>query len=57
MVKGIKTSEFWLTLAAMVVGTLKATYFPDLPDEALLAVVAYVLSRTGLKVADVLKPK
>ena len=42
---GAKTTEFWITLAI----TVAKTIWPDLPNEAIYAVIAYVLSRTAVK--------
>jgi hypothetical protein len=43
---GIRTTEFWLTLAAVVAKTI----FPDnVPHEALMTVAAYVASRGVVK--------
>jgi len=39
--KGFKTSEFWVT----IVTTLVFAFWPDMPAEALLATVGYVVSR------------
>lgn len=39
------TSEFWTALAFAVAKTV----FPDLPEESLLAVVTYIIARTGVK--------
>ena len=49
MERGIHTTEFWATMATAVLGVLKATVLPDLPDESFYAVIAYVLGRSGRK--------
>lgn len=43
---GVKTTEFWLTLAAVV---LKAIFPEQVPHEALMTVAAYVASRSAVK--------
>jgi len=45
MKPGIKTSEFWLTVAI----TIAKLAYPDLPDEAAYTVIAYILSRVVVK--------
>ena len=52
MEKGRTTSEFWLTLLTGVLGVLKASWLPDIPEEAFYTVIAYVGGRSlrkGLK--------
>jgi len=51
MKAGFKTSEFWLTLIVSVA----KTFFPDIPDEAIFAVIAFVLSRLGVKISGDIK--
>ena len=48
MKAGWKTSEFWVTLGMIVV----KQFFPDIPEESLYAVIAYVLARTGVKMKN-----
>jgi len=45
MKAGIKTTEFWLTIAMSVAKMID----PDVPSEAVYAVIAYVLARAGVK--------
>lgn len=47
---GILTSEFWLLAVSLVLGVLKKQ-FPDIPNEAFYTVIAYILSRLGIKAA------
>ena len=52
MEKGLKTSEFLVTLLASVLGFLKATVLPDIPDEAFYTAITYIGGRSvrkGLK--------
>lgn len=49
MKAGIKTTEFWLAVAAAVVGIFSEQLGIPLPKEALLAVVAYILNRAWVK--------
>ena len=46
---GRKTSEFYVTLLTMVLGFLKATVLPDIPEEAFYTVIAYIGGRTARK--------
>lgn len=48
---GVKTTEFW---AVVIVAALKAI-FPDIPDEAVKAILIYVIGRIALKIADRVK--
>jgi hypothetical protein len=50
---GYRTSEFWLTVATAVAKAV----LPDLPDEAVWTVIAYILSRGTVKTADVISKK
>lgn len=44
---GVKTTEFWLTLIAVVTKAI----WPEMPNEALMTVAAYVASRGVAKLA------
>lgn len=46
---GWKTTEFWLTLGSILLGTLDAQLGWDLPKESILVLAAYVLNRAWVK--------
>jgi hypothetical protein len=48
-----KTSEFWIT----IVYAFAKSVFPDLPQDSLYAVLAWVSARTGIKLTTGLKGK
>lgn len=52
MRKGMKTTEFWLTLFMAVLTVVQKQLWPDspIPSESFVAVVAWVISRFGEKV-------
>ncbi len=41
MTNGMKSSEFWVTLVLAALTSV----FPDLPEEAVYTVIAYIVSR------------
>jgi len=57
----MKTSEFWVALASallpIALPMLNAKYGWDIPIETVLGLVAYILGRSGVKVAEELKAK
>ena len=56
MKSGIKTSEFWVALIAAVLPVLNEKLALNLPAESILALIAYVIGRSGVKIAEVRKP-
>ena len=46
---GKKSSEFYVTLLTTVLGFLKATVLPDLPEETFYTAIAYIGGRTARK--------
>lgn len=48
MKAGWKTSEFWLPIVMVVA----KKFFPDIPEESLYAVIAYIVARAGVKIKN-----
>jgi hypothetical protein len=46
---GIKTTEFWMTVGAIVLSVIEDGFNISLPKEPLYAIIAYVLSRGWVK--------
>lgn len=46
---GLKTTEFWLVVAAFVTGWLETTLGFELPKESLYGILAYILTRGWVK--------
>ena len=42
---GMKSSEFWMTMVAAILKMFAPALGAEFPDEAMLAVAAYVVSR------------
>lgn len=49
MRRGYKTTEFWLALIAALLPVIKKYLCPDLPHEALYAIIAYIVGRSWVK--------
>lgn len=52
MEPGKKTSELWVTIVTAVLGILKASVLPDLPEEVFYTAITYIGGRSlrkGLK--------
>lgn len=52
---GFATSEFYLTLAMGIVAAFKQHIAPDLPDEAINLVLAYIFARMVPKAISVFR--
>ena len=54
---GKKTSEYITTLAAIVIGIVKAKWIPDLPNEVFYVLITYIVSRffTKNSISDSIK--
>lgn len=48
---GTKTLEFWSVIILAVLGVLKQTAFPEIPDQAFYTVILWILARAGVKAA------
>ncbi|GAH30677.1 unnamed protein product [marine sediment metagenome] len=47
--RGWKTTEFWLSIAGIVLGLVKNYALPDIPDEAFYVIISYILGRALTK--------
>ena len=46
---GIKTTEFWLTVAVFIAGWIEQALNINLPKESLYGIIGYVLTRGWIK--------
>ncbi len=53
--KGVKTSEFWVAMATAVLPILNSTFGWGIPADAAIPLIAYILGRSGVKAAKVLR--
>lgn len=52
MTKGMKSSEFWLSIGTFIAAWIARRFDAELPMEAVAAVIAYVISRGVAKLAN-----
>jgi hypothetical protein len=54
---GFATTEFWVALVAALIPILNTSMGWELPMESVMALLAYILGRSGVKIAEQARKK